>query len=336
MSPPVAGDDAPWPVSARKLLTRREQAMYKCLANLYPSHRIFIQVALSQLIDVDQRHPQHRSIRARYKQLVADFVLCRPDLSVVAVIELDDRTHAWPRRRRADARKTKALADAGIRLVRIPAGALPSEDAVRRLVDDREYLDESDATPSILTVPDEQIRTYTLNPLIERQDRAREESRALNRVLLKIILGGVVIAGGWFLFSQLLPVLIQRAMQPLATVHLVASPAQPRTVAAGIQTQISPAAMSRQAAAELAEKTRAEIQAAADLQRQKAQAWLRFYSPPATCEHPADWSAQVECGNEYMRGKKRFEAQWAADHARNPALGSTIVLDNGSVAGARN
>jgi hypothetical protein len=127
--------DEPWPLSARNLLSKREQLLYRRLVALYPDHKILVQVALSQLINVDRNHPASESIRARYKQLVADFVLCRADLSVVTVIEPDDRTHVWPKRKAADTRKNKALTDAGIRLVRIPAGRLPSQDTLRALVD---------------------------------------------------------------------------------------------------------------------------------------------------------------------------------------------------------
>ena len=133
------GDNAqsndPWPVEAKRLLTEREQSLYLSLLSLYPSHRLFIQVALSQLVDVPENHPDRQSIRNRFSQLVADFVLCRSDLSIAAVIELDDRSHRRADRQDADTRKNKALADAGIRLVRIPAGRLPSEDSLRALID---------------------------------------------------------------------------------------------------------------------------------------------------------------------------------------------------------
>src|ERR1700722_6032138 len=128
--------DAPWPVAARNLLSDRENSLYQCLLSLYPDHKLFVQVALSQMIDVPESYPERLSIRNRFSQLVADFVLCRSDLSIVAVIELDDRNHERADRMDADARKNKALADAGIRLVRVPAGTLPSEGALRALVDE--------------------------------------------------------------------------------------------------------------------------------------------------------------------------------------------------------
>src|SRR5882762_3122585 len=141
--------DVPWPVAARNLLSPREQSLYQRLLSLYPKHQVFVQVALSQLIDVDRNHPESESIRARYKQLVADFVLCRADLSVVAVIELDDRSHERRDRQDADARKTKALVDAGLRLVRIPAGALPSEEELREIIDGDRPPGEHSASPKM-------------------------------------------------------------------------------------------------------------------------------------------------------------------------------------------
>ena len=96
---PVLPDDlpaAPWPVVALNLLTAREQSFYGTLSRLYPDHKVFIQVALSQLIDMPRDHPDRRSIRNRFSQLVADFVLSRTDLTIAAVIELDDRSHERP------------------------------------------------------------------------------------------------------------------------------------------------------------------------------------------------------------------------------------------------
>jgi hypothetical protein len=45
-------------------LTAREQSLYESLSGLYPGHKIFVQVALSQLIDIDRNPPEGESIRA--------------------------------------------------------------------------------------------------------------------------------------------------------------------------------------------------------------------------------------------------------------------------------
>jgi hypothetical protein len=71
------------------------------------------------------------------------------------------------------------------------------------------------------------------------------------------------------------------------------------------------------------------------LQRQKDHAWLAYYSAPSSCEHPVDWKAQVECGNQYMRAKKEFAKQWLAEHGTDQATGLAIVLENGSIGEVR-
>jgi len=101
---------------------------------MYPDHIILAQVALSQIIDVSPGTSNRQAIRGKFKQLVADFVLCRSDFSIVAVIELDDPSHAQPHRQDADARKTKAVESAGVTFVRIPAGPIPSETDLRRVI----------------------------------------------------------------------------------------------------------------------------------------------------------------------------------------------------------
>jgi hypothetical protein len=289
---------------------------------LYPDHKIFVQVALSQLIDVPEDHPERQSIRNRFSQLVADFVLCRSDLSVVAVIELDDRSHESAVRQGADARKTKALEDAGLRLVRIAAGSLPSGDNLRGLVDPertvRVRLDVPHLQPfareeTVLRLT-ETVDTYSVDaPLLRQPGDAKAESRALKSLALKMVLGAVVFVGGWFIYSQVLPSAVRWALQPLAVRQVPSSPTLTKAPLTRAPARISPLpVVAGPTAEELAERRRAQLQAAAALQKQKDLAWAAFYSAPTSCEHPVDWNAQVECGNQYIRAKREFEKQWSA------------------------
>jgi hypothetical protein len=315
-----AGDplpDEPWPVSARNLLSKREQSLYQRLVDLYPDHKILVQVALSQLINVDRNHPESESIRARYKQLVADFVLCRPDLSVVTVIELDDRSHERPRRQAADARKNKALADAGIRLVRIPAGKLPSEDALRALVDGvGGAVEDSPQEETVLSLV-ETVDPYEENSTHGWRDDSSAESHELKRVALKAIAVAILLLGGWFIFSQFLPAVIKQAFQQLAVPQVRAAAAPPKSIQVMPRQVPTAQVVSGPSAEELAGQKQVQLQAANVLRRKKDAAWAASYSAPASCKHPADWTAQVECGNQYMRAKKRFEERWEAEHASN-------------------
>jgi Protein of unknown function (DUF2726) len=326
--------DEPWPVSARDLLSRREKTLYQTLVVLYPDHRLLVQVALSQLINIDRNHPQSESIRARYKQLVADFVLCRSDLSVVAVIELDDRTHAWPKRKAADARKNRALADARIRLVRIPAGRLPSPDTLRALVD-AGAVEEGTREETMLSLV-QTVDIYDEASMHAWRDHSSEESREVKRVVLRAITVAVLLLGGWFIFSHVLPAAIKQAFQPLATApaRRTSSTRQPSFSVISPQIPTAPV-VSQSSAEELGLQKQQTLRAANALQKKKDLAWAAFYSAPASCEHPADWSAQVECGNQYMRAKKVFEQKWEAEHPVSQGTAAEVVLDSASVRGGK-
>jgi hypothetical protein len=291
---------------------------------LYPDHKILVQVALSQLIEVPEDHPERMSIRNRFSQLVADFVLCRSDLSVVAVIELDDRSHESAVSQGADARKNKALADAGIRLVRIPAGTLPSEDTLRGLVDAEGICGEVAREETVLRLA-ETVETYSgATPIASRRDHSSAESRELKRIALKAIVGAIVLVGGWFIYSQYLPSALQRALQPLAVPHVARSSVVPRAaVVFGPPAEV------------VADSNRTELQTAAALQKQENLAWGRSYSAPASCEHPVDWNAQVACGNQFMRAKKEFEQRWTDAHSSGGGTGGVVVLDNAAIGGAQ-
>jgi hypothetical protein len=317
--------DEPWPLSARSLLSKRENEFYHNLIALYPNHQIFVQVALSQLINVDRNHPECDSIRARYKQLVADFVLCRQGLSVIAVIELDDRSHERADRRHADARRNKALADAGIRLVRVPPGRLPTEDDLRKLVNAEGTVEEGVQEETVLSLV-EPVETYEEAPMHAWRNDSSAESRELKRIVVKAIAVGVLLLGGWLIFSQVLPAAIKLAFQPLAIPRGQTPSLPPKSVAAmPAQIPASPVVAGPRAA-EFATLKQQAFQVANALQKKKDLAWAAFYTAPASCEHPADWSSQVECGNQYMRAKKAFEQKWAAEH---PGQGSGEAIDAG-------
>jgi hypothetical protein len=315
----------PWPVQAKRLLTEREQSLYQSLLNLYPSHRLFIQVALSQLVDVPEDHPNRQSIRNRFSQLVADFVLCRADLSIVAVIELDDRSHRRADRQDADARKNKALADAGIRLVRIPAGRLPSEDTLRSLIVANKRDKHGPAEEVVLTLAED---PYSPESSYGSEDESSAVSRELKRIALKVAGVAILVLGGWFIFNYVLPAAIKVALQPLA-IPRARGAAAPNSVPVSLPRIPTAPVISGPSADELARQKQVQLQAANALQRKKDQAWAAFYSAPASCEHPVDWKAQVECGNLYMRAKKRFEERWAASQG----TGAEVDLRNESVGG---
>jgi len=124
---PKASD---WPLRARAPLSRPEQVLYWRLCEAFPDHIVLAQVAIAQLLEVE-KVPNRRSVFNRYRQLVADFVVCTRAFGVIAVIELDDLSHQNSGRADADARKSAALAAGGILLLRFNVRSIPTAGELR-------------------------------------------------------------------------------------------------------------------------------------------------------------------------------------------------------------
>ncbi len=109
--------DKLWPFYAKKPLSNPEQVLYFRLKQALPENIILAQVQLSQLLGVKKGN-NYQAWLNRINRMSADFVVCKKDSSIVAVIELDDATHSREDRQAADAKKDRALTSAGIRVVR--------------------------------------------------------------------------------------------------------------------------------------------------------------------------------------------------------------------------
>jgi hypothetical protein len=119
-----------WPFQPRKPLSLVEQVLWFRLTEALPDHIVLAQVQLSRLLSVKKGHNFHQW-NNRINRMSADFVICKKDASVVAVIERDDATHERADRQAANAKKSKALADANVRLIRWQTKSLPSHEQIR-------------------------------------------------------------------------------------------------------------------------------------------------------------------------------------------------------------
>lgn len=319
-----------WPLRARSLMSEREKTLYQDLIALYPDHKIFVQVALSQLIDVAQEHPDRMSIRGRFKQLVADFVLCRSDLTIVTVIELDDRTHFRADRKRADARKTKALADAGLRLVRIPPGPIPPLGKLKSLIEEAGAPQFSGTGKANEFRIGETVRTSGTSGA--NHIAGSFGAQMLQQTTLKVLALGVIalfVVVGWLGDSNSPPNRGIGGVDPAAlkfvTPQVATAPTPVEIPHNATSPSVTPTEVAKSAALQPTDPA-----ALLALQKQKILAWLAFYSAPSSCDSPPTWKDQVECGNQYIRARGRFEQQWSAAHPTDHTQ-APLVLDNASI-----
>lgn len=127
----LGSGDTPWPFYAKKPLTQPEQILYHRLVASMPECIVLAQVQLSRVIGVKKGF-SFNEWNNRINRMSLDFLVCLKDSTVVAAVELDDKTHEKASRIEADAKKEKALFAAGIALVRWNVSALPDEAAIRQ------------------------------------------------------------------------------------------------------------------------------------------------------------------------------------------------------------
>ncbi len=125
----TAAEPERFPFEQTRPLTDREQVLYWRLRTVLPDQMILSQVAVSRIVRVEKGH-DFRTWLNRINRMSVDFVVCLPDGTIVAAIELVDAADEFDERSLADAKKTKALGSAGIKLLRWRE--VPSELELRR------------------------------------------------------------------------------------------------------------------------------------------------------------------------------------------------------------
>jgi very-short-patch-repair endonuclease len=126
----LSGGDGPWPFYAKRPLTQPEQILYHRLVKSLPEHIVLAQVQVSRVLGVKKGF-KFNEWNNRINRLSYDFVVCAKDSTVLAAIELDDKSHEAASRVETDRKKEKATSSAGVRLIRWHVKALPDQAAIQ-------------------------------------------------------------------------------------------------------------------------------------------------------------------------------------------------------------
>ena len=124
----------PWlsRIGRKPLMTENEKAFFRTLQRALPGHHVFPQVSFGAFLTVDGNLTQQKrwAVRSRFDRKMADFVVCdRETCDIVALVELDDRTHSAARDRKRD-ELTKA---AGYQTIRFHSKQKPTESEIAAL-----------------------------------------------------------------------------------------------------------------------------------------------------------------------------------------------------------
>ncbi len=116
---------------SRRLMTENESEFFGRLIVALPDHYIFPQVALPALIEAAARDKKRAyADYLRIAQQRVDYVVCDRSCQVVAVVELDDKTHSRKKDEVRDARLQQAV----IRTVRFQSKSKPTVELLRATV----------------------------------------------------------------------------------------------------------------------------------------------------------------------------------------------------------
>ncbi|WP_072293073.1 DUF2726 domain-containing protein [Nitrosovibrio sp. Nv17] len=122
-----------WPFHVKRPLSTPEQILYHRLVKALPDHIILAQVQVSRVLGVNKGFNFHEW-NNRINRLSYDFVVCGKDAAVLAVIELDDKSHERAGRGDADRKKDRATEAAGVHMIRWHVKALPDQATIQAII----------------------------------------------------------------------------------------------------------------------------------------------------------------------------------------------------------
>lgn len=117
----------------KQLLTPNEQEFMNRLQRALPEFHVMAQVSMGALMDVDPRSsatPERD--RFQFASKIVDFVICSTSKDVIALVELDDRTH--DSKKDADAERDALTSIAGYTTIRWDSRRKPSVQTIRDTV----------------------------------------------------------------------------------------------------------------------------------------------------------------------------------------------------------
>lgn len=102
------------PIKSSHIMTIHEKMMFGLLKEAVPECHIFVQVALGGILWTSSY-----ATRNKFSQKIADFVITDQNFTILAVIELDDKSHIGKEDK--DAERDAMVREAGYKALRYPA-----------------------------------------------------------------------------------------------------------------------------------------------------------------------------------------------------------------------
>ncbi|MDR1996470.1 DUF2726 domain-containing protein [Azonexus sp.] len=135
-----SGSKGKTPYFLAKPMTAPEQVLFHRLREAFPDAVVLAQVSMYAVIGI--RKKGNRNERSQFNRIKAkcmDFVICNPDFSVRAAIELDDASHRNENRRKSDLVKNEAFEAVNCPLIRFDVRHMPGVEEIREAMQKVHY-----------------------------------------------------------------------------------------------------------------------------------------------------------------------------------------------------
>lgn len=290
-------------------LTPTETIFYHRLVEALPEYVVLAQVQLSSFLKVDQSQIIRKDFYMWFtpiSQQSIDFLICRKDFSIITAIELDDKSHLSKSAIDRDTKKDSNLAVAKVPLIRWHAVNMPQIDLIKQ-----EVLRHTQTIYNQMPKEDEWLAgdqdTFFSNST--KQYEAFPASIVFGVILLGLLIWGLSEISSSYKKMISIPSLktenIINKTQPTNSNNVLITPLERLQ-----QYQAAQAETTKQAyiAKQLMIKQQGE-QKLLGIQEDtsKEEMWTRYYKKSAKCETMENI---VECGNEYISNRKKFELYW--------------------------
>ena len=118
---------------AKALMTDNEIEFFQRLIKAFPKYYVFPQVSLGAILaSADTAPSQRHGTRMTFAQKMADYVICNQQMKIVAIVELDDKTHS----KEKDDKRDSMLKEAGYKIFRFESKHKPSIEELIKLLPD--------------------------------------------------------------------------------------------------------------------------------------------------------------------------------------------------------
>lgn len=302
------------PYVSKNPLTPTETMFYHQLVEALPDYIVLAQVQLSSFLKVDTSRTEWKDYSRWFNPIAqqsVDYLICQKDFSIIAAVELDDKSHNGVNSIKRDTKKNNNLHAANVPLIRWHAEAMPATETIRQAVLNHtaEPTITMDAQPAWLADGPAPFARQTQTPVA---NIAKNIAIWLAIAMVLMAIFNLSKGSGSSQTTRqnnnFEPSNFQQNQTPPVNPAQEFIPRQQQERAAQEASRVQAIQAQQLINQQQAQHKLVQAQEAA----LKEEAWNHYYKKTVECTNIDD---MVKCGNTYIKNRQQFEYEW--EHQRS-------------------